>query len=147
MNVSLAGAVSVHRAAANGLTTINTIVPGDTLLLNSVGLSCTSDVLALGSSNVGATTGISVGNPATSSNSLLWHNAGAGASLCATGGTATTRWELVGGDLRVTRIQSNVGTVSYALRIADDDSLQIFQTCSNVGGTSFHRRVARFGGW
>lgn len=112
-------------------SSIGTVVAGDTLLLDAQRLSSSASVLSLGSN-------LPVAGITTGSNSFLWHTAAAVPG-------ATTHWELIGGDLRVTRVKTNVGTVSYALRVALDDSLEIWQSSSNVSAPSFHRRVARFG--
>lgn len=100
-------------------------------------LSSAAGIITVGtpSSSVG---GISIGDSNTSSNSFLWH-----------ADTANSHWEVIGGDLRVSRIRSDVGrdrVVSYVIRIADDDALEIHQSTSNSSGLSSHRRVARFGG-
>lgn len=122
----------MHRSS--NVSTIGTIVTGDTMLLNAQSLSSTAGVLALGAN-------VNVAGIASGSNSLLWHSPAPGIP------GATTHWELIGGDLRVTKVQSNVGSVSYALRVAADNSLEIWQSTSNLAGglPSFHRRVARFG--
>lgn len=169
--ISLAGAVSVSRSANQGITTIGTLVPGDTLSLGAGVVSCgTANTACLSNSgntaiggqlNVGSdictqgalssaagilsvgnltgvsSGGITIGAPASSSNSFLWH---AGFSSNA------NHWDLVGGDLRVTRVHSGSRSVSYTLRVADDDAFEIHQSTSNLVGQSSHRRVARFGG-
>lgn len=155
-NVSLAGAVSIARS--NAVSTIGTVVPGDSLALDAPlvtadgrvevsgtmdvsggfdTLSCAAGILNLGtvSSNV---SGISVGGVGGLSTAFLWHAASYGQSQ--------SHWELVGGDLMVTRARPDVGRlVSYTLRIADDDSFEIHQSTSNLVGPGSHRRVARFG--
>lgn len=103
-------------------------------------LSCASGILTVGTVHSDIA-GLVIGDAATSSNSFLWHESSTRAS--------SSHWELIGGDLRVTRIRSDVSpgrAVSYTLRIADDDAFEIHQSTSNVSGHSFHRRVARFGG-
>lgn len=145
-SLSLAGAVSVARLGT--VSTIGTVVQGDTLSLDAVlltadgrvdvgSMSSASGILSVGTvaSNV---SGISVGASGSLATALLWH--------AASGPTSHSHWELVGGDLRVTRARPEVGrTVSYTLRIADDDSLEVHQSTSNLTGASSHRRVARFG--
>lgn len=84
--------------------------------------------------------GLSIGESSSSSNSFLWHLGQSG---------FLSHWDLVGGDLRVTRIRTDVPgkarSVSYTLRVSDDDAFEIHQSTSNVNGSSHHRRVARFG--
>lgn len=170
--VNVAGSIGVSRSP--GTTHIGTLVPTDTLFLNAdtIALSgfsnagnttYTSSLSNAGNSTVGglltvgsnihsdgslslgtinsSICGLSIGDPHTSSNSLLWHLGPSGQS---------SHWELVGGDLRVTRIRTDVPSesraVSYTLRVANDDALEIHQSTSNMTGQSFHRRVARFGG-
>lgn len=143
-SLSLAGAVSISRSGT--VSTIGTVVNGDTLSLDAAlitadgpvhvdSLSSASGILNIGTVNSNVS-GISVGGPARGlSTALLWHAA-----------SPQSHWELVGGDLKVTRVRSDEGrTVSYTLRIADDDSFEIHQSTSNVVGASSHRRVARFG--
>lgn len=143
-SLSLAGALSVARSGA--VTSIGTIVDGDTLSLKAAhitadgpvqvnSLSSASGILNVGTgdSNV---SGISVGGSASGlSTAFLWHAA-----------SPKSHWELVGGDLRVTRVRSDEGrVVSYTLCIADDDAFEIHQSTSNTTGSGSHRRVARFG--
>lgn len=106
-------------------------------------ISCSDGVITVGQGRIApAVCGVSVGDASTSSNSFLWH-------LGESGGPAS-RWELVGGDLTVTRIRTEdpatARHVTYALHIADDDAFEILQSTSNSVGASSHRRVARFGG-
>lgn len=161
--VGLAGALSVSRGA--GGTLLSTNIPGDTLTMKCEALQLNAGVInADGRINVVGTMGvtggfdalssaagvitvgtlatdlggISIGDSRTSSNSFLWH-----------GESDANHWELIGGDLRVTRVRSDVPLhriVSYTIRIADDDALEIHQSTSNSSGPSSHRRVARFGG-
>lgn len=97
-------------------------------------LSSAAGIVSMGKKGT-AVCGISVGDSKNSSNSFLWH---AGSNL--------SHWELVGGDLKVTRIRAGSRSVSYTLRISDDDAFEIHQSTSNQVGPSSHRRVARFGG-
>lgn len=155
-NLQLVGALSVTHSG--NISTIST-VPGDSLhlsaeLIHASGrvevagamsvaggfdaVSSASGIITVGTlpnTNLG---GLSIGDPQTSSNSFLWHWE-----------SDVSHWELIGGDLRVTRVHSESPTsrvVSYTIRIADDDALEIHKSTSNSSGPSSHRRVARFGG-
>lgn len=145
-SLDLVGALSITHTGM--VSTICTQAPGDTLhlsadLINADGhvevtgtVSCASGIINVGTSGA-SVAGISIGDSHTS-NSFLWHRE-----------SDVNHWELVGGDLRVTRVRSDVPqsrVVSYTIKIADDDALEIHQSTSNSTGPSSHRRVARFGG-